>query len=167
MRVVVVLLVSCGDLGDPARKAEPPPVVAITPDAAPPVMTTDAPVGPSSLKIRWLSVNETSTCFYFSGPRGRDDVLVGKVTFDRPELGDGAIAIKINNATFRGSYRDHKIVVRRSSQHDFGGPWNIDEVIQGEIVDGAFTGTYAYRECEQDGACPGTCQIDARIRFER
>lgn len=154
-RWILVASIAC----DPATKrddAPPPP-----PDAAP----IKRP--PVPFKIRWIEVRDTPPCFYFSGPEGRDDKLVGTVTIERAELGDGDISIKINGVTFRGTFKDRELFVTRKSEHTHGGPWTATEEIRGKLVDNVLTGTYRYRECEHGTPCPGDCTIDADIRFER
>ncbi len=141
-----------------APRDEPAPVVPV-------VVSKPKPTAP--LRIRWVDVRDTPPCFYFSGPDGRDDKLIGDVTVDRAELGDGNIALTINGVTFRGVFRDRELTVKRTSEHTFGGAWTATEEIHGTFVDSTLIGTYSYRECEHDNQCPGHCTIDADIRLER
>jgi len=161
--VVPVLVAGChGSSDKPADQPAPSP--------APPADATPEPgVSPArGLAIRWLDVRATGSCFYFSGPDGRDDKLVGAVTvIDRAELGDGTITIAINGVPFEGTYRNKQLAVKRVSEHVFGGPWTATEEIRGTFTDRDLVGTYSYRECEHGQPCPGRCTLDADIRFER
>lgn len=106
-------------------------------------------------------------CFFFSGPDGRDDRLVGRVVFDRAEIENGAISLKIAGATFTGTYRDHELRVARQSTHEFSGAWKVTEELHGRVAAGVFRGEYHYEECEIAArSCPGSCTISARITFQ-
>jgi hypothetical protein len=118
----------------------------------------------ATLTARWSNIRGTGACFYFSGPSGRDNQLVGDVTVERS--GDRAI-LHIGGATFAGTYRDGELAVTRHSVHDYGGRWTVDETIRGRYLERLMRATYHYEECQDGDTCPGTCVLDARLVFAR
>ena len=118
--------------------------------------------------MKWLGVRATDGCFFFSGPDGRDDKLVGPVVVDRAESANGQLTVKIATATFTGTYRDRVLLLTRHSTHVFNGPWKVTEEIHGQFIDGVLQGGYHYEECEvAASSCPGRCTIDADLVFEK
>jgi hypothetical protein len=113
----------------------------------------------------WSNVNTTrESCFYFSGPRGRDNQLVGDAVLERD--GD-KVTMRWGNATFTGTYRDTVLDLQRKSTHSFGDQWTTTEKIHAEYhaqdEGGKLVGTYVYEECEQHQRCPGDCRIEADL----
>lgn len=109
--------------------------------------------------VEWSGVQATPGCFFFSGPGrlGRDDQLGSTACVD-PAAG----RISFGSAVFRGGAGR----LTRRSQHDHQGVWHADEALAGALgSDGRFSGSYAYAECAQGGACPGTCRISAAVRM--
>jgi hypothetical protein len=134
-------------------------------ESKPPEPATEKPTPqrkPAKLKVEWANVQTTDGCFFFSGPEGRDDRLVGHATVERA---GSAITITIAKGEFRGVAKDGNVTVTRQSKHDFSGPWLVNEVITGKIVEGgAIVARYHYDECELSAAeCPGRCIIDADL----
>ncbi len=119
-------------------------------------------------KIEWTKVDATRDCFFFSGPDGRDDKLVGEVHVEAIDRGaEGArVSLRIGTALFNGSYIDGQLSVSRSSQHDFGGPWAVTEHVNGTLRDGRIHASYSYQECDRrTHACPGRCKINRTLEF--
>lgn len=119
------------------------------------------------LRVQWSDVKATEGCFFFSGPAGRDDRLVGSARITRDPSG---VIVTIAKAEFRGVVRDQRLVATRTSKHDFGGAWIVTETLRGRYSDGAFVGSYSYEECEvgkQKGVeaetCPDRCRIAATL----
>lgn len=130
-------------------------------DPAKPMTETKPAPKSAKVRIEWSNVRVTDGCFFFSGPDGRDDKLVGTATVTRDKT---EVKIDFATATFRGVTRETVTVATRVSEHDFGGPWTVNEVIRGRFLEGGFTGQYRYSECEQSAKrCPGPCVIEADI----
>jgi hypothetical protein len=164
---LAVLVAACSS-GAPAEVPSTSGPVATTPavNPAPPSSPPIAPAGP--LHVRWLGIRATNGCFFFSGPDGRDDKLVGPVVVDRAESANGQLTVKIATATFTGTYRDRVLLLSRHSTHEFNGAWKVTEEIHGKFLDGVLQGSYHYEECEAVAAtCPGRCTIDADLAFEK
>jgi hypothetical protein len=122
------------------------------------------PQATGNWRVSWENVKATEGCFFFSGPSGRDDRLVGEARIVR----DGQlVAIHIAKVTFRGSLTDLGFVVTRQSRHEYDGPWDVSERISGTSFDSPIRARYRYSECEVGKACPGECTIDATIVFKR
>jgi len=180
MRVLLVVLVA-GCL-EPQDKPEssPAPVSVVHRDAprgrlaeAPavemPMPVADKPptaTGPTSsvAQVTWAAVSSTNGCFFFSGPDGRDDKLIGDARFSRD--GD-QLTLTIDKVVFRGRITNLDFVVTRRSRHDYDGPWNVDEKITGKLLEGRIDARYRYHECEVGTKCPGPCTIDGTIVFRR
>jgi len=93
----------------------------------------------------WSHVDSTDGCFFFSGPAGTDDRLVGSARIER----DGNhIKISIENAVFEGTYREGQLDLMRISSHAFDGPWLALERMHGRYVGGKMIARYRYNECE-------------------
>ena len=111
----------------------------------------------------WSNVlTPRDTCFYFSGPRGRDTQLVGDAVLERD--GD-KVTMTWGNVAFTGTYRDSVLELQRRSTHQYSGQWTTTEVIKGEYraETGTVTAKYHYEECEQHKPCPGPCHIEADL----
>jgi hypothetical protein len=116
-------------------------------------------------RISWHNiVTEDEGCFYFSGPDGRDNKLVGEASIVRD--GD-MLAIHIGKAVFRGTVNDSGFAVTRQSRHDYNGPWDVTERITGTSLQNPVRARYRYNECEVGTRCPGKCTIDAGMVFTR
>jgi len=154
VRFLLVFAVACS-----TSAAEVAPVPEVTIEVVP---SADKPTkSAGKLVAHWTNVKTVEGCFYFSGPSGRDDRLVGEVVIERD---DGKLRIRIANALFEGTYTRDEFVVARTSRHEFSGPWHVTETIRGKFAEG-FTGKYHYDECELGGTCPGRCTIDADLVF--
>jgi hypothetical protein len=106
--------------------------------------------------IRWSQVEGSDDCFYFSGPDGSDDQLIGTATIDR----DGTrVKMQIGNAVFEGSYRENQLDLIRISTHVYGGPWLAFERMHGVYSRGTMVARYRYNECEVTKECPGRCTL--------
>ena len=117
-------------------------------------------------KVSWENVKtETDGCFFFSGPDGRDDKLVGEASIVRD--GD-LLAIHFGKVVFRGRTTPQGFTVSRKSEHDFNGSWNVTEVISGKRLESPIRAHYRYNECQVgDAECPGQCTINGTIVFKR
>jgi len=171
----ILLVAACGSSNsDPARTIEnkppppaeqkPPTAVGQVPPAAAGNADPSAPPPLAKLRIDWSNIVTQSDCFYFSGPEGRDDHLEGDVTVDR---NGSDVRLRIGDEIFTGTFRDNELAVQRQSSHDFGGPWNVTEIIRGRYREGLMRARYHYEECELGQACPGRCTIDAKLSFVR
>lgn len=171
MRRALLVVMTTGLVGaacspDHATPSDEPPPPAV-PRAQP-----RKPGAPRTLTVHWDSVVAATDCFFFSGPEGRDDHLVGAVELDNAQAERGSegdqISLRIGGATFAGTFRDLELHVTRHGVHQFHGDWSVDEQIDGRVRDGEFSGSYTYQECElAHGACPGRCTIAGRLRFTR
>lgn len=174
----IIVVAACGSSNsDPARAIEnkpPPPTEQKPPTAAaqvPPAAAgyadpsgTNPPPPLAKLRLEWSSIGTQPDCFYFSGPDGRDDHLVGDVTVDR---NGSDVRLRIGDEIFTGTFRDNELAVERHSAHDFDGPWNVTETIRGRYREGLMRARYHYEECEIGQTCPGRCTIDAKLAFLR
>jgi len=159
--VLAMVLVSCSSKRDAAATAgdepAPPPPVPAAPDAS------TAPLG-----IRWSNVVRTEGCFFFSGPDGRDDQLVGEVAVATVERDGDNLSLRIGTATFEGTFRAGALTLVRKSRYDFNGPWAVTETIHGRLHDGVLVARYQYEECElAAAACPGRCTVTGDLAFSR
>jgi hypothetical protein len=153
-----LLLVGCIEDRESPRADRARPQLA-------PVTENPAPSNTTTFKVAWEDVVTTNGCFFFSGPNGRDDQLVGTAVFQR---NGSELKVTINNVVFRGTLRDDGFSVSRKSRHDYGGPWEVDETITGpRPVEGSIRATYRYTECEQGTKCPNICTIKGTIVFSR
>ena len=110
----------------------------------------------------------TDGCFFFSGPEGRDDQLVGDVKVETVEREGERIRVRIGTASFDGTYARGELVLSRTSQHDFNGPWSATETIRGRQTGNRLDARYAYTECERAAKeCPGRCTISGDLVFSR
>jgi hypothetical protein len=113
--------------------------------------------------LHWDHVATTADCFYFSGPEGRDDALVGTAVVERD---DTRVKVTINTATFEGSYREGTLDLMRISSHEFDGPWLAFETLHGSVRGGVMTAHYRYTECEVARECPGRCALTGEVTFK-
>ena len=154
-RVALVLVVACGNRADPPRDA-PQRIVERPPD--PPYRPKPVPPPPESktntrrMHSTWTGVHVTQeSCWYFSGPDGRDTKLSGDVVFSR----DGEhVTMTWGNATFTGTYRDNVLDLERTTKHQFEGAWTTKERFHGDYVGGKVTAHYHYEECAEGNSCP-------------
>jgi len=109
----------------------------------------------------WTGVRVTQeSCWYFSGPNGRDTKLSGDVVFSR----DGEhVTMTWGNATFSGTYRDNVLDLERTTKHQFEGTWTTKERFHGDYVGGKVTAHYHYEECAAGEACPNECRIEGEL----
>lgn len=133
----------------------------MAPEKRPPPTTeeVDEPEG-VAVNVQWSGVHATDGCFFFSGPAGlgRDDALGDRACV----VVGGRASASFGGATFTGVGGR----LTRQSTHDFDGPWTVTEALTGALSDdGAFSGTYAYRECEKGRQCPGRCRIEATVSW--
>lgn len=120
---------------------------------------------PRKLRVVWGKIAEqTPSCFYFSGHKGRDIQLVGNATVSTSGT---EVAIAFKQVTFRGTLTDGGFEVTRRGRHEFGGTWTVDEKIRGKFVDGGVIARYHYEECQDgDQQCPNQCTIDAELSLK-
>lgn len=125
------------------------------------------PTQPAARKLRvvWGKIAEqTPSCFYFSGHKGRDIQLVGNATVSTSGT---EVTIAFKQVTFRGTLTDGGFEVTRRGRHEFGGKWTVDEKIRGKFVDGGVIARYHYEECQDgDPHCPNECTIDAELSLK-
>lgn len=115
--------------------------------------------------VRWSEVQtETPGCFFFSGPGelGRDTQLGDGAAFAigerraRLDFGSGAV--------FEGERVGERIMLERSSTHDFDGKWTVRETLTLDLAPaGGWVGRYHYDEYPPGESSPGTCHIDASV----
>jgi len=122
---------------------------------------TGTPVG-----VFWSDIETASGCFFFCGPGdvGRD-VKLGKRAHLKRD-GDYLTLEFEKKIRFRGRVGDdNKVRLERQSAHDYGGTWQILQMIEGTFTDGAMSGTYSYSECDttRKQGCPGRCTIEAHV----
>jgi hypothetical protein len=110
----------------------------------------------------WSAIRADDTCWYFSGPNGRDTKLAGDIAFKRD--GDQVTAT-LGGATFTGTYRDNVLQLARTSQHQADGTWTVNEKIEGDYVGGKMIARYHYDECLVGTRCPNQCTIEATLAF--
>lgn len=115
-----------------------------------------------SQSVHWDHVTTAPDCFYFSGPEGRDDSLVGTAVIER---NDTRVRVTINTATFEGSYREGTLDLMRVSPHEYDGAWLVLETLHGSVRDGAMTAHYRYTECDAAHECPGRCALSGDVTF--
>ncbi len=124
----------------------------------------DKPPAPRKLRVVWGKIAEqTPSCFYFSGHRGRDIQLTGNATVTTSGT---EVTIKFQQTVFRGTLTDGGFEVSRRGRHEFGSKWTVDEKIRGKFVGGGVVGRYHYEECADGDKCPGVCTIDAEISLK-
>src|SRR5262249_45307994 len=107
--VVLLAVIGC-DSGVPEQPERPTtPVATQSPPRAkpstpgpPPAPPPEQPAhGKGTLKAKWSRVVTTDTCWFFSGPDGRDTRLVGDVDIER----DGErVRLMFGGATFEGTF---------------------------------------------------------------
>jgi hypothetical protein len=110
--------------------------------------------------VRWSQVEASDGCFFFSGPDGSDDKLIGTATIER----DGThVTMQIGNAQFEGTYREGQLDLMRISTHVYGGSWLALERMHGLYSRGTMVARYRYNECELAAECPGRCTLTGII----
>jgi hypothetical protein len=170
---VVLLVMACGHRSDPPADAmlrrEPPrPPDHWSPggDPSPPVPPPPPPSHPQPGNTRrmhtaWGHVNLTQdTCWYFSGPTGRDTKLAGDVVFER---NGETVKMTWGAAIFTGTYRDNVLALERKGEHQFDGRWTTKETFTGDYLGGKVIGKYHYEECHVGEHCPNECRIDGEL----
>ncbi len=163
MKAALLLLAACSSKSDPPPAPAP---IAARDAAAREVRAVDA--GPVRLTVHWSDVRRTTGCFFFSGPEGRDDQLVGDVVVETVEREGVKIVIKIGTATFAGTYDRGELSLTRSGSYDYNGPWRTTEKIVGTKSGDTLSAHYTYEECELRGSdCPGHCTIRGTLTFSR
>jgi hypothetical protein len=160
-RVALVVLMSCSQRADPPHDAprrvvEPRPEIPDVPPPQPQPQTNT-----KRMHSTWTGVHVTEeSCWYFSGPDGRDTKLSGDVVFSR----DGEhVTMTWGNATFTGTYRDNVLDLERTTKHQFEGTWTTKERFHGDYVGGKVKAHYHYEECEAGAACPNECSIEGEL----
>jgi hypothetical protein len=132
----------------------------------------DAMNAPSqSMRASWSRIRRSPGCWFFSGPGdlGRDDHLGSSAHWAR---NGERVELRFGSLSFTGTITGNRVIVRRESTHQSGSQWRVTETIQGSFTppddsNCAFVARYHYDECQQGGECPGSCHIDATIRFSR
>lgn len=149
-----------GAIGVAEARPKPPP-------GDPPARQCQ-PLADGTAEVRWGRANASNGCFFFSGPHqlGRDDQLGERARYQR--RGDQVTA-RFGDAVFSGVANGDHVLLERRSAHDFGGSWNVTEVIEARFVlVGGCTilrGTYRYRECPAGQRCADSCTISAPVSF--
>ena len=116
----------------------------------------------AKMHASWGTVQTDDSCWYFSGPAGRDTHLAGDVTFDR----DGAnVTMTFGGVTFKGTYRDSVLELERQAGYVFDGRWKTRETIKGDYLAGKVVARYHYEECLVGTKCDDRCWIDATLLF--
>ena len=171
----VIVLGACPRDPSPER-ATPAGAATPAPSPSPPAPTTEAPP-PSSvpkgpLRIAWANVTGTDGCFFFSGPDGRDDRLVGEVVVQaaaEAAAREGTpLLLRIGTARFEGSLVGGTLELVRRSTHEFDGRWEVHETMRGRMRDGELRATYRYEECQVGAAaCPDRCTLTADVVIRR
>jgi hypothetical protein len=145
-----------------------PAPAPVTAPAVPAPLPPREPAVRPPVTVHWANVVRTDDCFFFSGPEGRDDQLVGDVKVETVEREGERIQVRIGTASFDGTYARGELVLSRTSQHDFNGPWSATETIRGRQTGNRLEARYAYTECElATKACPGRCTISGDLVFSR
>jgi len=158
---------------EPTREAPPaspnapassnaPDVPAPAPASPEATPTPEAPY--ATLTAQWSRLRTQPNCFYFSGPEGRDNRLVGPVTVERAGT---AVTLHIGGATFTGTYERGELALTRRSRHDHGGAWTVVETIRGRYLEHIMRARYHYEECPVGGPCPSRCTLHADLTFVR
>ncbi len=159
--ITLLLLVACSSSED---RTEAP----AAPVRAPVVAEAPAPAVRPPVTVHWSSVVRTDNCWFFSGPEGRDDQLVGDVRVETVEREGERIRVRIGTAIFEGTYGHGELILGRSSEHDFSGAWSATEVIRGQLNGSRLEAKYRYEECElATKHCPGRCTITGDLAFSR
>ena len=117
--------------------------------------------GDTEVRVQFAPPRTTDGCWFFSGPGalGRDDQLGATARWSR----EGArVKLRFAGAEFAGDVEGARVRLRRVSRHE---SWQVTETIEGELSGGcpSLHARYHYDECEDGGACPGTCHIDATV----
>ncbi|CAN5837935.1 hypothetical protein BH11MYX3_BH11MYX3_47280 [soil metagenome] len=155
-----LVLLGCSNNEDHTEVPAPAPAPEI---AAPPSPRVRPPV-----TVHWSNVVRTDNCWFFSGPEGRDDQLVGDVRVETVEREGERIRVRIGTATFEGTYARGQLALGRSSDHDYNGAWSTTEVIRGQLTGRRLEARYRYEECEiATRTCPGRCTITGDLVFSR
>ncbi len=163
VRMIVVGVTACGDSREPpapppSRPPEPvAPRAEVAPESTPPRVT-----------VRWQNVTRTDGCFFFSGPEGRDDQLVGDVKVETVEREGDQLRLRIGTAVFEGTYARGVLELSRAATYDYNGPWRTTERIRGAMQGDRLSAHYAYEECDlTTKACPGNCTVSGELVFSR
>lgn len=154
-----VVLAACG-----SEAAPPPPVATAEPVTA----EAEAPDPPAPVRdhqLEWTQIVEANPgCFYFSGPTGRDDRLVGRARLERTASG---VRLEVAGVTFDGTLANGEVRLRRESRHVFDGPWQVEETIVGRYSDSVLVAHYAYDECQIGRHCEHSCVLTGTLRVSR
>jgi hypothetical protein len=153
---------ACGNTSEPPGSAAPPPA---PPEK--PVPPTSA-VAPAHVTVRWQNVTRTDGCFFFSGPEGRDDQLVGDVRVETVEREGERLSLRIGTAVFEGTYARGVLELARTHSYEFEGAWQTTERIRGAMRGTLLSAQYTYEECKvSDKICPGRCTVQGELVFSR
>lgn len=112
-------------------------------------------------RATWANVNSrTPSCWFFSGPNGRDTPLGDRITV---RVENGHAWVTWGKASFEGTWSDSTIDVLRLATHDYQGTWVIAERLVGRPKEKAIHARYTYEECQEQTTCPGQCSITADV----
>jgi hypothetical protein len=147
--------------GCTVQSSAPPPA---TPAGTGTVQVVDVS-GPATVQVRWDAIRSSSGCFFFGGPGNlaRDDSLGTTARWLRE---GNALVLDFDGTRFEGDGTASPLVLRRSSQHDYQGKWDVTQTITlSPTSPGMLGGSYGYRECniEDPSECPTRCTIEARL----
>ena len=164
MRLVVwVVLAACS-----SDAATPPPATRTAPKVESEVeLEEPAPPRPPPRDhdLQWTQIVETNPgCFYFSGPTGRDNRLVGRARLERMATG---VRLEVGGAQFDGTLANGEVRLRRESRHQFSGAWQAEETIVGRYTDGVLIAHYVYDECQLGRRCRHDCILTGTLRVSR
>ncbi len=163
---VLVLLTACSSKSPESAPTDRGSATRVEPPAG--TVPRATPTTPGPYQIHWSNVEAVDNCFFFSGPDGRDDRLVGEVRVETVELEGSALRIRIGETVFEGTYVSGTIDLVRDSTHEFDGTWKTHETLRGRQIEGELRATYRYEECElATGECPGRCTITADVTILR
>lgn len=153
---------------EPEPAPQPAPAARGSAEHVPPTGTVPRAVPPRPHQIHWSNVQTPDDCFFFSGPEGRDDQLVGEVRVETVELEGSALRLRIGTTLFEGTFVNGAIDVARDHRYQFDGAWKTRETLRGRLVDDELRATYRYEECElATGDCPGRCTITGDVTIRR
>ncbi|GEM_PF-3010915 len=112
-------------------------------------------------RATWANVHSRpSTCWFFSGPAGRDTPLGEHVEV---RIESQHAWVTWSTAAFEGTWGDRSIDVLRLATHSYQGTWVISERLRGTVKEKSIHARYAYEECQEGTTCPGECTITADV----
>lgn len=112
-------------------------------------------------RATWANVvSVTPSCWFFSGPSGRDTPLGDRLSV-RIEAGHAWLTW--DKAAFEGTWGADTVDMFRLATHDYLGAWVISERLVGSVKEKGIHAKYTYNECQEGATCPGECSITADV----